>query len=78
MSSDFSHAERVQIYQEPNETRDHEAQGVDLSEHTNHSMMTRMERAQAQWTKLLVDGTRMATRPFENFHRPVLSKVNER
>ena len=53
-------------------------QGVDLSEHTNHNTATRMERAQAQWTKLSANGVRMATRPFDQFRRPVLSKANER
>ena len=53
-------------------------QGVDLSMHTNNTAATRMERAQAQWTKLLADGVRMATRPFDQFRRPILSKTNAR
>ena len=44
-----------------------ETQGVDLSSYTNQVAVTRMERAQAQWTKLLADGVRMATRPFDQF-----------
>ena len=53
-------------------------QGVDLSIHANNTAATRMERAQAQWTKLLADGVRMATRPFDQFRRPILSTTNAR
>ena len=77
MRSVLSHEEGAQVNQASTTTGVQETQGVDLSEHHNPTV-TPMERAQALWAKLLVDGGRMVSRPFDNFQRPVLSKVNAR
>ena len=53
-------------------------QGVDLSGTIVHTAETRIAQVQAQWKTLLANGARVATRPFDRFRRPVLSKVNEK
>ena len=78
MSQDSQNEDGTENNRDPTVRSLHETQGVDLSSYTNQAAATRMERAQAQWTKLLADGVRMTTRPFDQFRKPVLSKANER
>ena len=76
MSSDSQNEEGAKNNMASTARSSQETQGVDLSEHTNHTAATRMERAQAQWTKLFAEGVRMATRSFDQFRRPILSQAS--
>ena len=66
-------------YRTPRELSQQQSQqGVDLSGNTVHTAATRIARAQEQWKQLLTVGARIATRPFDQLRRPVLSKANAR